>query len=281
MILGGVFERHPGLKLVMTEQWMDWAVQVIADMDGLYTGPAGAHLRKTLPRPPSEYFRENCFIGASFLSNWEAKLGIEHDLVANTMWGDDYPHAEGTWPHTREAMRFTFSDVEQRHVRQYLADTAIHVYDLDHRALRRWPPRSDRPWRRSPRRSPRRGRGARPLRLPEGPGILVSDVTSLRAVRSPRTRSSTSTVLGWVQLKAFVDPEVVRGVLELARQAMGDDADGNPVPLASSRLRKTASSASTTSTPPQSFGMSNPVLRPLVDDVGTSASLLQRRRRSR
>ena len=23
MILGGVFERHPGLKLVMTEQWMD------------------------------------------------------------------------------------------------------------------------------------------------------------------------------------------------------------------------------------------------------------------
>ena len=30
-----------------------------------------------------------------------------------------------------EAMRFTFSDIDQRHVRQYLADTAIHVYGLD------------------------------------------------------------------------------------------------------------------------------------------------------
>ena len=51
------------------------------------------------------------------------------------MWGDDYPHAEGTWPHTREAMRFTFSDIDQRHVRQYLADTAIDVYGLDRAKL--------------------------------------------------------------------------------------------------------------------------------------------------
>ncbi len=55
--------------------------------------------------------------------------------------------------------------------------------------------------------------------------------------------------LGWVQLKAFVDPDVVGGVLELAREAMGDDADGNPIPPGSSRPRPTASSASTTSTP--------------------------------
>lgn len=131
MILGGVFERHPGLKLVMTEQWLDWAVQVVADMDGLYTGPGGAHLRKTLPRPPSEYFAENCYVGASFLANWEAKLGLEHGLAANTMWGDDYPHAEGTWPHTREAMRCTFSDIAPAATQQYLADTAIEVYGLD------------------------------------------------------------------------------------------------------------------------------------------------------
>ena len=135
MILGGVFARHPGLKLVMTEQWMDWAVPVIADMDGLYSGPGGASLRSTLPETPSAYFRRNCFIGASFLSNWEAKLGIEHDLVANTMWGDDYPHAEGTWPHTRQAMQYTFHDIDETHTRQYLGETAIDVYGLDRAAL--------------------------------------------------------------------------------------------------------------------------------------------------
>ena len=42
MILGGVFARHPDLKLVLTEQWMDWAVQVMDDMDGLYHGPTAS-----------------------------------------------------------------------------------------------------------------------------------------------------------------------------------------------------------------------------------------------
>ena len=27
------------------------------------------------------------------------------------MWGQDYPHAEGTYPYTTEALRNTFSDV--------------------------------------------------------------------------------------------------------------------------------------------------------------------------
>ncbi len=135
MILGGVFDRHPGLKLVFTEQWMDWAVGVMADMDGLYHGPAGSSVRAALPKPPSQYFRENCFVGASFLANWEAKLGIEHDLVSNIMWGDDYPHAEGTWPHTRQAMQFTFCDIDPKYTRQYLGDTAIEVYGLDRTKL--------------------------------------------------------------------------------------------------------------------------------------------------
>ena len=174
MILGGVFDRHPDLKLVMTEQWMDWAAQVIADMDGLYHGPAGAGRPRHAPEPPSEYFRRNCFIGASFLSNWEAKFGIEHDLASNTMWGDDYPHAEGTWPHTREAMRFTFRDIDPKHTRQYLGDTAIDVYGLDRAEAARRSPTEIGPTV-SEVATPvhaARGRGGRPLRVPHRTGDL-------------------------------------------------------------------------------------------------------------
>ncbi|TDC98406.1 amidohydrolase family protein [Actinomadura sp. 7K507] len=131
MILSGVFQRHPALKLVLTEQWMDWAPGVMADMDGLYTGSSGATLRAAMPKPPSEYFMENCYIGASFMANWEAKAGIEHDLALNVMWGDDYPHAEGTWPHTREAMQATFWDIDPAFTKQYIGNTAIDVYGLD------------------------------------------------------------------------------------------------------------------------------------------------------
>ena len=136
MILGGVFDRHPGLKLVLTEQWVDWAAQVIADMDGLYTRP-GRRLACAPPFPSrrrSTSGRTASSAPASS-SNWEAKFCIEHDLAANTMWGDDYPHAEGTWPHTREAMQFTFHDIDPKYTRQYLGDTAIDVYGLDRAAL--------------------------------------------------------------------------------------------------------------------------------------------------
>ncbi len=135
MILGGVFERHPKLKMVLTEQWMDWAPEVMDDMDGLYHSRTGEWVRAALSMPPSEYFKRNCFIGASFMSNWEAKLGVEKGLTDKVMWGDDYPHAEGTWPDTREAIRFTFNDIEPENVRKYIGGNAIDVYGLDRTKL--------------------------------------------------------------------------------------------------------------------------------------------------
>ncbi len=135
LILGGIFARHPGLKFVLTEQWIDWAPDVMRDMDGLFHGPNGISLREALGVPPSEYLKRNCFFGASFLSNWEAKFAIEHDLVSNVMWGDDYPHPEGTWPHTREALSHTFHDIAPAHAATVLGDVAIDVYGLDRAAL--------------------------------------------------------------------------------------------------------------------------------------------------
>ena len=145
MILGGTFARYPGLKLVLTEQWIDWAPQVMRDMDGLFDGPNGISLRESLGKPPSEHFRQHCYFGASFLSNGEAKFAIEHDLVGNTMWGDDYPHPEGTWPHTRESMAHTFCDIDPEYVAQLLGDVAIDVYHLDRRSCRTLPTGSGPP----------------------------------------------------------------------------------------------------------------------------------------
>ncbi len=56
MILGGVFERHPKLKMVLTEQWMDWAPGVMDDMDDLYYSRTGEWVRAALSTSPSDYF---------------------------------------------------------------------------------------------------------------------------------------------------------------------------------------------------------------------------------
>ena len=58
---------------------------------------------------PSEYFARNFWIGASFLRPSEAPLC--HDLgVDRIMWGADYPHSEGSYPYTTEALRVAFAD---------------------------------------------------------------------------------------------------------------------------------------------------------------------------
>jgi Phytanoyl-CoA dioxygenase (PhyH) len=86
---------------------------------------------------------------------------------------------------------------------------------------------------------------------------------------------------GWVKLKNFVDPDVVRKMLDIAQERMGDDADGHP-----SEPDTSEPAADEANQPPiayfnvgQSAFLSDPVMRPLVNEVGKNARLLQSRRR--
>jgi hypothetical protein len=52
------------------------------------------------------------------------------------MWGTDYPHPEGTWPHTITRLRKDFGDVPVADSRQLLGETAATCYGFDLEALR-------------------------------------------------------------------------------------------------------------------------------------------------
>ncbi len=63
MIMGGIFERFPGLKFVMTESGAGWVPETIRQLDGLHmamsmgrTGEVGFDPASALPMKPSEYF---------------------------------------------------------------------------------------------------------------------------------------------------------------------------------------------------------------------------------
>jgi len=137
LIFSGVFDRHPGLRLVSAEQFGDWVPDLLNEMDTCYLAPQTTNLKEKLKARPSEIWLENCWVGASFMSNAEAKMGIAHHLEHKLMWGADYPHIEGTWPRTMQSMRMSFADLATDVVAKYLGETAIDVYGLDHEALRR------------------------------------------------------------------------------------------------------------------------------------------------
>jgi predicted TIM-barrel fold metal-dependent hydrolase len=143
LVFGGVFERHPDLKLVVTEQNGDWWVNAMAEFDSIWltSRPVLEHM----PRRPSEYCHRNVLIGASFLANFEAKRAVEAGYTANVMWGSDFPHSDGTYQYpafpgddvswTKLSLRNTFHDIAHADARKMLTDNAAAVYGFDLAAL--------------------------------------------------------------------------------------------------------------------------------------------------
>ena len=70
------------------------------------------------------------------------------------MWGSDYPHDEGTFPYTTEALRTAFAGMPYQEVAAMVGGNAARVYGFDLPALDALAAKADRWWRRSPGRSP-------------------------------------------------------------------------------------------------------------------------------
>lgn len=82
---------------------------------------------------------------------------------------------------------------------------------------------------------------------------------------------------GWVKLTGFIDPDYVRSMLDLARETMGEDADSNPISPVLEAAVAEGKPGLAYFNAQRSSGISNPVLRPLIHEIGRSAKLLQRR----
>jgi predicted TIM-barrel fold metal-dependent hydrolase len=131
MMLGGVFDRHPRLKLLLTEVRADWVPATLAHLDQIYD-----QWRHQLPalRKPSEYWQSNCLAGASFIHR--AEVEMRHQIgIEQIAFGRDYPHPEGTWPNTRDWLRDAFGAVTEAELRLMLGENLIRFLGLDGRHL--------------------------------------------------------------------------------------------------------------------------------------------------
>ncbi|HEY6531363.1 MAG TPA: amidohydrolase family protein [Acidimicrobiales bacterium] len=127
LMLGGVFDRHPGLRVMFTEVRADWIPATLALLDSAFE-----RHRADLPttRRPSDLWRSNCLAGVSFLHKVEierrAEIGVDR-----MSFGRDYPHAEGTWPNTSDYLRDLFAGVPEADTRKILGENLIRFLGLD------------------------------------------------------------------------------------------------------------------------------------------------------
>ncbi len=137
LIFGAVFDRHPNLTVAFVEQRGNWVQQTLHELDSAYLGVPKNAAMPLLGAPidmpkktPSEYWHSNCIIADSFMAPYEAAMRHEIGLQ-NLMWGTDYPHLEGTWPRTHEALRNTFAGIPEAEVRAILGDNGVRVFHVD------------------------------------------------------------------------------------------------------------------------------------------------------
>ncbi len=128
VIFSGILERHPRLRLVMGESGIGWVPFVLERLEYEYDNYFDA-MKDDRPKiRPTELFRRQMYV--TFQNE---KLGVQlipHIGVDNVMWASDYPHPDGTFPQSREAVESIFTGIDPGIKRKVTRDTAASLYGL-------------------------------------------------------------------------------------------------------------------------------------------------------
>ncbi len=129
MCASGVFERFPGWKFATIEAGIGWIPWLLDAMDEGYR-KHHFWVRPKLEKMPSDYFRAHGF--ATFQEDPSGlDLAEKYDLVDNFMWANDYPHHEGTWPHSAEAIERTMGMLNDVQRAKILGLNAASLFNFE------------------------------------------------------------------------------------------------------------------------------------------------------
>jgi predicted TIM-barrel fold metal-dependent hydrolase len=122
----GVIDKFPKIRFGTIEAGIGWVAWALQALDEAYR-KHHMFVRPKLNRLPSEYFRSNGF--ASFQ---EDKVGLDlarqYNLVNNFQWANDFPHHEGTWPHSAAAIERTMGGLSDDERARILGLNAAEIF---------------------------------------------------------------------------------------------------------------------------------------------------------
>jgi predicted TIM-barrel fold metal-dependent hydrolase len=131
MVYGGVFERHPNLKIVAAEVNFGWVPFWLQTMEQNFTvrSELGDATLATKKRP-TEYMGENLFVTVI-----DDKVGFdltpEHPWLAKTaMWCSDYPHSVSAWPNSRKVLTELGAHLETEQLEDIAHGNAARAYGI-------------------------------------------------------------------------------------------------------------------------------------------------------
>jgi predicted TIM-barrel fold metal-dependent hydrolase len=133
----GILERHPDLQVVLVEVnggWMAWTMTML---DENYVGITSSmtEARSTFRRNPelkelpSSYIRRQ--IHATFQRDPIAIYNREWTGDGALMWGNDFPHNEGTYPDSEKVLEELFKGVPDESAAKIVGGNASQLFGFD------------------------------------------------------------------------------------------------------------------------------------------------------
>jgi predicted TIM-barrel fold metal-dependent hydrolase len=125
----GVLERFPKLRFATIEANAGWVPWLLDTMDESYR-KHHMWVRPKLAMLPSEYYRKNG--AASFCDDRSSMMLVEqYGLEGNFMFANDYPHHEGSWPHSSQTIERLMGHLKEETRAQVLGYNAARFFGFD------------------------------------------------------------------------------------------------------------------------------------------------------
>jgi predicted TIM-barrel fold metal-dependent hydrolase len=125
---GGALDRFPEMKIVTVETGASWLAWIMTQADAIYEDHS-MYASPKLSLKPSELIRRQCaatFMYDPVAINNRATTGVE-----TLMWGNDYPHPEGTWPESQTVNADQFDGVSEADLHAIVSGNAANVFGFD------------------------------------------------------------------------------------------------------------------------------------------------------
>ncbi len=127
-VFGGVFDRHPRLKVVCAEADAGWVPHYTYRMDHAYDRHRYWMKAPPLEKMPSEYFFDNIYL--TFQDDWTAFKHRNEMNPRRLMWANDFPHSDSTWPWSQSMLGEHTQDMSEEEKDWILHDNVVECYNL-------------------------------------------------------------------------------------------------------------------------------------------------------
>jgi predicted TIM-barrel fold metal-dependent hydrolase len=127
-VFSGTLTRFPSLRIAFAESQAGWMPYLVERMDLVWRDGVGG---VELPQPPSEIIRGRV---------WTCVFDDQHGLrsrdavgVESILFETDYPHSDGTWPHSRDVAHRLCegAGLDAEETRAFLRGNAVSCYRLE------------------------------------------------------------------------------------------------------------------------------------------------------